>query len=237
VASVTELSAPYGNFLLQPRRGPGVCELCFNLTAGYRHCYACTQNASWLDAYVPISYSIGREQLHHALRTYKRLDNDIGRRFCIDLAAILWRFLQAHEACVARQAGAEHFELVTTVPSRDPQRRLETIVSQVVAPTAARHEVLLARRADPPAHHFDPQKFGAVRRLKSASVLLIDDTWTTGASAQSAAAALKQAGAQTVAAVTIGRHLNRAWHENDRRLRSITRPFDWDRCVLCETSD
>ena len=64
-------------------------------------------------------------------------------------------------------------------------------------------------------------------------MLLIDDTWTTGANAQSAAAALKSAGAERVAAVVIGRHLNREWHENDRRLRGITRPFDWDRCALC----
>jgi orotate phosphoribosyltransferase len=64
-------------------------------------------------------------------------------------------------------------------------------------------------------------------------VLLIDDTWTTGANAQSAAAALKSAGAGPVAAVVIGRHLNREWHENDRRLRGITRPFDWSHCALC----
>ena len=63
-------------------------------------------------------------------------------------------------------------------------------------------------------------------------MLLIDDTWTTGASAQSAAAALKAAGADR-AAVVIGRHLNREWHENDRRLRGIARPFDWGTCALC----
>ena len=67
-------------------------------------------------------------------------------------------------------------------------------------------------------------------------MLLIDDTWTTGANAQSAAAALKAAGAGPVAAVVIGRHLNRKWHQNDRRLRGITRPFDWGRCALCEAT-
>ena len=42
-----------------------------------------------------------------------------------------------------------------------------------------------------------------------------------------------QAGAGPVAAVVIGRHINREWHENDRRLRAIGRPFDWGRCALC----
>jgi orotate phosphoribosyltransferase len=80
---------------------------------------------------------------------------------------------------------------------------------------------------------FDSGKFDAVRSLDGEPVLLIDDTWTTGASAQSAAAALLRAGAGPVAAVVIGRHLNRGWHENDRRLRVDARPFEWGRCALC----
>ena len=66
-------------------------------------------------------------------------------------------------------------------------------------------------------------------------MLLIDDTWTTGANAQAAAAALKAAGAARVAGAVIGRHLNRGWHHNDRRIRSLPHPFDWSRCALCLT--
>jgi len=80
---------------------------------------------------------------------------------------------------------------------------------------------------------FSPEKFVVTAPIEGRSVLLIDDTWTTGASAQSAAAALKAAGASATAAVVIGRHLNREWHENDRRIRGIARPFDWSRCALC----
>ena len=50
---------------------------------------------------------------------------------------------------------------------------------------------------------------------------------------ESAGAALKRAGAGPVAAVVIGRHLKREWHENERRLRGVTRPFDWGRCAFC----
>ena len=63
-------------------------------------------------------------------------------------------------------------------------------------------------------------------------MLLIDDTWTTGANAQSAAAALKSAGASKIAALVIGRHLHRDWSENDRRLKALRSPFDWDACAL-----
>jgi orotate phosphoribosyltransferase len=39
-------------------------------------------------------------------------------------------------------------------------------------------------------------------------VLVVDDTWVSGGSAQSAAAALKLAGASHVAVVVLGRHVN-----------------------------
>jgi predicted amidophosphoribosyltransferase len=239
--SVAELSGPYENFMLGPRRGPDVCVVCFNFTRGYERCYACSQNEDWLAAVVPISYSVGLEQLHRALMGYKRLSGEVARRLTVELAAVLWRYLAAHERCVARAAGATAFELVTTVPSgdrrRDSAHPLRSVVGELVGPTRERYERLLrSTERAVAARTFDPGKFEAVRALQGESVLLIDDTWTTGASAQSAAAVLRRAGAGVVAAVIIGRHLNREWHENDRRLRGIARPFDWERCALCATS-
>ena len=236
--SVRELSALYENVMLGPRPGPSVCVTCFNFTDGYSRCYACDHGRSVLDAVAPISYSVAREQLHHALASYKRLDGDVARRLAASLAAILWRFLAEHEQCVARAAGTDQFDLVTTVPSgdrtRDDRHPLRWIVGEAITPTRDRHERLLQRTpSDVQPRTFSPDKFEATQPLNNRSVLLIDDTWTTGASAQSAAAALKDAGADRVAAVVIGRHLNREWHENDRRLRGIERPFDWSRCALC----
>jgi predicted amidophosphoribosyltransferase len=236
--TVGELTALYANFMLSPRRGPDVCTTCFNLTDGYERCFACTHSEAVLDALAPISYSVAGEQLHHALASYKRLKGDIARRLEGELAAVLWRFLADHERCVAGAAGTPAFQLVATVPSgdreRDERHPLRRIVGELVAPTRDRHERLLRRSAtEVPGREFDLEKFTAVRRLDGESILLIDDTWTTGANAQSAAAALKRAGAGRVGAVVIGRHLNREWHENDRRLRHLPRPFDWSRCVVC----
>ncbi|MBV9336375.1 MAG: hypothetical protein JO243_10825 [Solirubrobacterales bacterium] len=238
--SVRELSALYENVMLGPRAGPDVCETCFNFTAGYTRCYACAHSQSVLDAVVPISYSVGREQLHHALASYKRLDGDVARRLGAILAAILWRFLAQHEPCVAKAAGVTRFELVTTVPSSDPTRDehhpLRHIAGEVVAPTRTRYQPVLRRSGiEVPPRTFSQDKFEATERLDGRPILLIDDTWTTGTSAQSAAAALKAAGAGPIGAVVIGRHLNREWHENDRRLRGIRRPFEWERCALCTT--
>jgi hypothetical protein len=236
--TVAELTAPYGNFMLAPRAGPGVCRTCFNLTDGYDRCYACTHIPRHLDAVAPISYSVAHEQLHHALAAYKRVNGTVSRRLGIQLAAVLWRHLERHEACLARAAGTPVFELVTTVPSGDPVRDerhpLRWIVAELVGPTRGRYERLLNRTHTPAEpHEYTDARFAATRRLQRAAILLIDDTWTTGASAQSAAAALKAAGAATVAAVVIGRHVNRDWCQNDRLLRELSQPFDWSRCVLC----
>lgn len=236
--TVGELSALYENVLLGPRRGPDVCGTCFNFTAGYDRCWACAHGQPSLDAVAPISYSVAREQLHHALASYKRLSGDVARRLQAILASILWRFLQEHEACVANAANTAGFDLVTTVPSGDPTRDgrhpLRTIVGELVGPTRERHRRLLRRTETQTApRSFSPIKFEAITQLNRQSILLIDDTWTTGASAQSAAAALKAAGAGPIAAVVIGRHLNREWHQNDRRLRGIAQPFKWADCALC----
>jgi hypothetical protein len=240
--TVAELSAPYGNVLLAPQPGPGVCEICFNLTDGYERCYACAHGGRWLDAVVPISYSVGGEQLHHALVSYKRTLEPVATRFTVQLAAVLWRFLSIHERCISQTLGVPAFLSVTTVPSNDPTRDAEhplhRLVGQLVGPTRTRFRRLLVRSAHPvQPHRFDVDRYQTTTQLTNEPVLLIDDTWTTGANAQSAAAALKRAGAGPVAAVVIGRHLNRGWGSNDRQLNRLPKAFDWERCVRCQRPD
>ena len=235
--TVAELSDPYANFMLGPRRGRDVCAQCFNLTDGFSRCYACAHGGRFLDAMVPISYSVAGEQLHHALAGYKRLQGSSARRLTLGLAAVLWRHLALHETCLARATEVEAFTLVTTVPSgsleRDAAHPLHELVS-LVAPLHGRYERVLQRSETPAApHEFHADKYQPVRDISGRAVLLIDDTWTKGANAQSAAAALKAAGADSVAALVIGRYVNRGWHHNDRQLRALPQPYDWSRCPLC----
>ena len=51
---------------------------------------------------------------------------------------------------------------------------------------------------------------GGAQVLCDADALVVDDTWVSGGSAQSAAAALKLAGARRVAVIVLGRHVNPA---------------------------
>jgi predicted amidophosphoribosyltransferase len=239
---VSDLTALYESFLYGPRAAQNVCTTCFNFTDGYDRCYACTHNESWLDAVAPISYSPAHEQLHHVLATYKRQTGAVAGRFAVDLAALLWRYLSRHERCLAAAAGTEAFTVVTTVPSGNPERDrrhpLRRIVGELVTPTRPRHERLLKRSPSPATtHSFSAHRYDALRTLDGETVLLVDDTWTTGANAQSAAAALKRAGAVKVGVVVIGRHVNREWRENDRRLTALAGRFTWDECALCAAVD
>jgi hypothetical protein len=81
----------------------------------------------------------------------------------------------------------------------------------LLSPYLALAEVTLTVRTDEPlGRSLNPWRFAAGRGAAGAGVLLLDDTWVSGASAQSAAAALRMAGARHVAVVVLGRHLNPA---------------------------
>jgi predicted phosphoribosyltransferase len=153
-------------------------------------------------------------------------------QFRLQLAAVLWRFLgiEGHEHCVAAAVGVGSFLVVTTVPSgsreRDADHPLRDIVGRIVEPTSERYERLLERSSKVVADHaYDEEKFSVRRPLDGEPVLLIDDTWTTGANSQSAAAALRAAGADDIGIVCIGRHVHENFQDNSERLQALPRPI------------
>jgi orotate phosphoribosyltransferase len=79
---------------------------------------------------------------------------------------------------------------------------------------------------------FDAGRYRAPQRIDGSAVLLVDDTWTTGSSAQSAAAALREAGAEAVALVVIGRYINLDYSDHRQRLEKLPRGFEWDTCAV-----
>jgi len=133
----------------------------------------------------------------------------------------------------------DRFDVITTVPSsdrdHDATHPLHRMVGELVQPVQPRYARLLGRTGTAVTpHRFHAERYRASADAAGRSVLLIDDTWTTGANAQSAAAALKAAGAERVAVLVIGRYVNREWGHNDQQLRCLAGPFDWDRCALCD---
>jgi hypothetical protein len=139
------------------------------------------------------------------------------------LLALLLVFLRDHGACGWRSAGfggPSHMAVVPTARARPgvhPLRRL-------IAPYLGWPWAEVAARPDQRERDLDPGRFDAAP-VPDARVLLVDDTWTTGASAQSAAMALRRAGARSVATVVIGRHVGQAAFD------PASMPFRMESCV------
>ncbi|MGV9760775.1 hypothetical protein ACWDUC_33855 [Streptomyces tricolor] len=243
MATVVGLSARYANFLVHPLLpGPGVCQVCRGPTrVGYPMCWPCNEAAKLLgtgaaDAVVPVSLALKGEQYANELWRYKNAVGPQQQYFRMGLAAVLWRFLTLHEGCIRAHCAVPSFDTVTMVPSTSgrPDHPLRTMLAEMVGVTRDRYRDLLA----PTPEAVDLGRAASSGRYASAAlwgenVLLIDDTWTTGNHAQSAAAALKAAGAGSVAIVVLGRHLNidygnTADHVEEARLRR----FSWDACAL-----
>jgi hypothetical protein len=127
----------------------------------------------------------------------------------LGLLALLLVFLRDHGACLWRAAGMTaptHIAVVPTARGRPGVHPLRGLIAPYVAIPWAE---LSARPADRQARDLDPDRFSAAP-LPRARVLLVDDTWTTGASAQSAAMALRRSGAVRVVTVVLGRHVAKA---------------------------
>lgn len=240
--TVEEASAAYESAMRNVLpAGDGVCATCGTwIEVAYTRCYACNSRPSELAVVVPITYSEHLGQMHLALRRYKDGPPGDRHRMRIRLCAILWRFMLHHEGCVADAAGAPEFDLVTTVPSSSPQKdddrgNLRWIVKRC-GPLKQRYERVLRATGKPESdgHVFLPGRYEATERLDGHHVLLVDDTWTSGGHARSAAFALRQAGAATVALVVIGRHVNPDWEVEGvtcgDRFRALPKAFDWEKC-------
>ena len=197
------------------------CRTCRGpVQAGFARCYQCDlahERCGGLlaDVVAPVAYAVKGGRLASDLWRYKSGmpgAAEAGTR----LAAMLAVYLREHGDQVWRAAGmAAGPELAAIVPSGQgrpgPHPLLGMAVSCVDVPiiplTAAPGAAARARGlADGVAVGWLTVG-GAVA---GADVLLVDDTWVSGASAQSAAVALRAAGARRVALVVIGRHVDPA---------------------------
>ncbi len=252
MATVAELSAPYENHLVPVLpAGDGVCETCHtSVVGGWFECYPCYEAKRALtaraDAVDFVALAVKFEQLAHELRFYKGLTQSAAREATqYGLAAVLWRWLSVHEDCVRNAAGVDEFPIVTTVPSTSGRTShpLRKLVHTLIGATRDRARDLLNVNPDVDTGRdaYDHRFLIAGGGLSGQAVLVIDDTWTTGGRAQSAASALKAAGAGAVGIVAIGRHFNRlpagqeyADAAEAYYKRARDRGWDWSKCCLCD---
>ncbi len=237
--SLTDICTPV------PRAGAGVCDRCHGSpNPGWSTCWSCSNTESQVSApcelVVPISLYEIPSQLHHELRYYKGAYTghykDVATKFTTHAAALAGHFLAQHGACIATAAGGG-WDVVTTVPSSGSRQGQHPLVSAINMVPGLRetHETLLGKGSVTVGHNTaDDNGFAPLRQLGGERVLLVDDTFTSGARAQSAASAINLSGGTVVAIVPIGRVINPGYGDHVRDYWDGQRKqgFSFDTCCL-----
>jgi hypothetical protein len=196
-----------------PPRLPS-CVVCRGpVRPGYARCYQCERHgflAAGLlaDVVVPISYAVKGTAMAADLWRYKAWSAPSARART-SLLALLLAFLNDHGACVWRRGAMSAPGRLAVVPTGSGRPGPHPLI-ELAAPYLRLPPARLVIRPGGQGRELNVHRFLAAPTTPGASVLLLDDSWVSGASAQSAAAALKLAGAARVAIVVLGRHLDPA---------------------------
>jgi len=211
----------------------GICHWCRGLMKpGDEMCFNCDENARALDGTVqpviPISIYAKPSAARDWLTFYKS-DGDLPAEPAAQeaIGAILARFFDENQAWV-RELRADG---VIVVPStlRPAPHPLEVLLRHR-SPLPLGLLPGLNRTAAPLGHNRpNPDAFSTSPNLEGKRVLLLDDVYTSGARAQSAAFALRRAGAEVTALCVIGRRYNPSYSEQSSEVFSAQSsvPFTW----------
>jgi hypothetical protein len=205
----------------------------------FRLCFTCqavrAQLSKPIDLVVPISLSRHEGQLYRTLMNYARNpEPEVRREAAEQVASLILRFLGEHGDCLRRAAGRPWSRIAVVPSSREhsgPEHPLETALLRRGLP------LIQPLRAGPdrlgPMVASD-RGYEVTMDVEGMSLLLVDDVLNTSARLQSAATALRLAGADVVAGIPVARLLNPE-HDADAQLlvRAENVPFDFGSCALC----
>lgn len=237
---VTDPKVSY--FRSVPGPGPGVCKICHGAPgAGWSVCWGCDHVADQLSnpvsLVVPITLATKNGAMYDVLVRYKRQNPSPARHEArLLLAAMLVRFLGSHSGCISLAAGAE-WDLITIVPStsdRAGPHPLESVMSMnshlesLFLPTLKKGPVQTTHNSA------SDQGFTAVADVSDRRVLLVDDTFTTGARGQSAASVLGANGAHVLAILPVARLITPGFSEEAQALWDKAKkvPFNFETCCV-----
>jgi predicted amidophosphoribosyltransferase len=222
----------------------GACDVCHQGTSGSR-CASCSRGMRNLllsrpPTILPIALRIKGGPLAHATWAYKDSQYETDReQSARKLAWLVSHFMARHESCLAKAAAASQFDCIVPMPSsgkRQGTHPLVTLLRQLPWAADRLVEDLFFTGASGEAHRINEERYDyRGSRLDGRSVLLFDDTFTSGANVFSALDALAPTKAKVAVAI-IGRHFDPDWSNETRAyyFKAESLPFDFGVCALCD---
>ena len=231
---VPTLVGAAGGYLRNVIREPAVtCRACATPVHGFQLCWRCRQHqriAGLADVVAPLTYAVGSTESAALLRNYKNHPvRSVRQQHGVVVGSLVWLGITAHERCIAAVVGME-VSLRVVIPSLTSRpgvhpfaqiaRAMQAVgeAALVRAPTA-----ICDRVVRPDKFMLEPQGVAAGKH-----VLVLDDVWTTGANAQSAALTLRRAGAAAVSVLVVGRWLSPGHPPTARFIEARLQQRDYD---------
>jgi phosphoribosylpyrophosphate synthetase len=235
-----ELADTAGGYLHNVVRDRGVtCGVCTTPVSDGDRCLTCErayQAAGLGDIVVPLTYGIQGERSAAVLQAYK---NDPQRRVRAGCARLVDRLLylglMVHEKCVEARVG-QPIDVRLTIPSLKGRPGAHPLFTMALNMNAVNESPLLTAQLTECYDRDVSERRFALRPsvdLTGRHVLLLDDTWTSGANAHSAALTLRGSGAHRVSVMVIGRWLVPRFGRNAEFIRDrLHDPYDPRLCPV-----
>lgn len=211
------LVAEVGGYLCNVVREPRVtCAVCVTpIKPSCDLCLRCWRDQQEFDAdladlVVCVCYGIRGRQSGYLMHSYKDLEAPVRRHQTL-LSVLLLAALDLHGGCIERRLGHD-IDAWAFVPSVRTDRTGEHplhMVAKRAGLAIPEIELLTGGRMDPQQRATSADRFvlAANSDGRGCHVLLIEDTWTSGGNAQSAALTLRRSGAASVTIVALARWL------------------------------
>ena len=239
-----------------PVAGPTVCRVCRGpVRPGSAHCWCCRKicldlaiSPDCVPPILPMALYRSGDRWNAVLRRYKDAPVGAARRYYADILRLrIEQYLSLHRPCLVRETNG--FDAYCVVPSSqvgrvvDAPHPLEAVLGRVqtLGPLGV---VRLSAGEKEIAGHLKPNKTAFVPRdvvnVTGARILVVDDSWVTGARALSAVATLGAAGATVSGVFVLGRAIDpsasaysRSWWAAQVS-RGQRGALDGDRCCMQE---
>lgn len=179
------------------------------------------------------------QSAHHVIRYKAELRPSLEN--LQDLQLMIHTASSFHGACIAGVTG--WWEALTFVPSEKRPGTEHPVVelAKRVAPSRSNVDKILLEVG--PDISTEPTRWPMTtrfvvakkwrRKIAGKHVLVVDDTWVSGGKSQSAAIALKDAGATAVTILCVARWLSQTYGEDHRlMIKDVTSPYDAATCPV-----